>query len=288
MPGWKQNIIRTNRGNFEIFTKGEGTPLCVTHLYSEFNESGDHYAEQFTPDHHVILVNLREAGRSEKAAEPFQLGMIETVFDLEAIREALGYERWIFAGHSTGGMLGLVYGIHASVSLSALIITGAAAREYASSSPECIYHPAHSQYEKMQQLIEELKNLGLTAEQRKKLAAERTKLSLYEPDNYSDLFDPAIQKKMSAVRMNFFAREVLLFGITEQLPRITAKTLILCGRHDVQCPISYSIEMHQRMPGSELVIFEKSNHYPFLEEKKAFNEAVHVFLSENASGEEEG
>ncbi len=286
MPGWKQHLIHTNRGRFEIFTKGEGIPLCVTHLYSKFNESGDHYAEQFTASHYVVLVNLREAGQSDKAAEPFQLGMIESVFDLEAIREALGYETWIFAGHSTGGMLGLVYGIHASSSLRALIITGAAAREYASSTPECIYNQDHPQFEKMQNLIEKLKKSGLTPEQREKLGVERTKLSLYDPDKYHALFDPAIQKKMSAVRMNFFAREVLVFGITEQLHSINVKTLILCGRHDVQCPVLFSIEMHEGIPESELVIFENSNHYPFLEEKKAFHEVVAGFLSVNENGEE--
>lgn len=51
--------------------------------------------------------------------------MEETVYDLEAIREALGFERWTFGGHSTGGMLGLKYGIHAQGSLNKMIIGGA-------------------------------------------------------------------------------------------------------------------------------------------------------------------
>lgn len=48
MENWKQTIIATQRGNFEVFQKGEGPPLCVTHHYSVFNESGDYYAEAFT------------------------------------------------------------------------------------------------------------------------------------------------------------------------------------------------------------------------------------------------
>ncbi|MGA9226341.1 MAG: alpha/beta hydrolase, partial [Mesobacillus sp.] len=112
MENWVQQIINTKRGEFEIFIKGSGEPVCVTHHYSEFNSSGDYFAETFTEMNKVILVNLREAGQSAKAEEPYQLSMIEAVLDLESIREALCLPSWNFAGHSTGGMLGVLYGIH--------------------------------------------------------------------------------------------------------------------------------------------------------------------------------
>ena len=38
---WTTNIIKTPRGKFEYFLKGEGPPLCVTHLYSEYNDNGN-------------------------------------------------------------------------------------------------------------------------------------------------------------------------------------------------------------------------------------------------------
>lgn len=45
---WKQQIINTKRGTFELFTKGNGKPLCITHHYSQFNETGDYFADVFT------------------------------------------------------------------------------------------------------------------------------------------------------------------------------------------------------------------------------------------------
>jgi proline iminopeptidase len=79
----------------------------------------------------VVWVNLRESGNSDKAKDEDELSMVESVRDLEAIRDKLGYSKWIFAGHSTGGMLGLVYGIHFAQSLNGLIVGGAAAsKEY--------------------------------------------------------------------------------------------------------------------------------------------------------------
>ncbi|MFD1863828.1 alpha/beta fold hydrolase [Planococcus chinensis] len=280
MSNWEQKLIKTDRGIFEVFTKGNGEPICVTHHYSVFNKSGDYFGEAFTGTHQVFLVNLREAGQSERAHASYELSMLETVFDLEAVRKALGFEQWGFAGHSTGGMLGIIYGIHYSESLQFLIIAGAAAREYATFSANCIYNQAHPSFQKMQQLIESLKNPDLAEGQRKNLSAERTALSLYRPDRYSELFHLPITKTISAARMNFFNRELPIFDVTRKLSLIQVPTLILCGRHDVQCPLEYSLEMNVGIRDSKFVIFNESNHYPFLEEKDKFSNGVASFLKE--------
>ena len=274
---WKQLFVETERGKFEVFVKGNGPPLCVTHLYSQFNKSGDYFADVFTKNYTVYLVNLKEAGNTDSVTSPYEFFMIETVFDLESIRENMKIQRWIFAGHSTGGMLACVYGIHASNSLKGLIIVGAAAREYASSSPACIYHVDHPQHELMQQLIERLKDPNLKENERKEITEERTKLSLYRPEGYKNLFSKSIHKKMAAARMNFFAREILQFDVTKQLFCITTPTLIACGRYDVQCPLSFSEEMASMIPDAKLLVFEESNHYPFLEEERLFELSIKAF-----------
>jgi proline iminopeptidase len=276
---WNRKLVTTSRGEFEIFIKGSGDPLCVTHHYSEFNETGDYFADTFTSSHQVYLINLREAGQSAKAMEHYQLSMLETVFDLEAIREALGFYSWGYAGHSTGGMLGLIYAIYFSNSLNFNIVVGAAAREYATFSSECIYNRNHSQFSKMQGLIEELKRSDLSEEARKALSIERTKLSLHEPERYSELFSVNRSKKMSGKRMDFFNRELQIFDISKKLKLITTPTLIICGKYDVQCPLQYSLEMHEEISDSKLIIFSESNHYPFLEEKELFLREFQLYVS---------
>ncbi|MBJ7993655.1 alpha/beta hydrolase [Bacillus cereus] len=273
---WKQKIISTKRGTFELFTKGNGEPLCMTHHYSQFNETGDYFADVFTSTHRVFLINLRDAGNSVKAKVENELSMIETIHDLEAIKEALQFSTWHFAGHSTGGMLGLLYAITYPNSLQTLVVTGTAASNY-TETPFCIYHPAHPQFHYMQELIENLKSPHLTSEERKELSAKRTKLSLYKPENYNSYFCKSIQKTMSASRMNAFAHEYPSFDLKTSLPSIQTKTLITCGRHDIQCPIQYSIEMHEGIRNSTFVPFEDSNHYPFLEEAAHFTSTIQEF-----------
>lgn len=273
---WKQQMIHTKRGTFELFTKGNGEPLCMTHHYSQFNETGDYFADVFTTTHRVFLINLRDAGNSVKAKVENELSMIETVHDLEAIKEALQFSTWHFAGHSTGGMLGLLYAITYPKSLQSLVVTGSAASNY-TKTPFCIYHPAHPQFHYMQQLIENLKRPHITSEERKELSTKRTKLSLYKPENYNSYFCKPIQKTMSAIRMNAFANEYPSFNLREHLPSIQTKTLIICGKHDVQCPIQYSIEMHKSIRNSIFVPFGESNHYPFLEEATLFTSTTQTF-----------
>lgn len=276
---WKRSLIATARGEFEVFTKGEGAPLCVTHHYSVFNETGDYFADTFTNTNEVFLINLREAGSSEKASHPYQLSMLETVLDLEAIREALGFGEWGFAGHSTGGMLGVVYGIYFSEKLSFNVIVGAAAREYMTFSRECIYNEQHPQFARMQELMEILKSPDLSAAAKEDLKVERTKLSLKHPDNYEKYFTKNIRKEISAARLNFFSRELHVFDVTRKLGLITVPTLILCGRYDVQCPLEYSLEMNELIPDSTLAIFDDSNHYPFLEEAERFSGFYQSFIA---------
>lgn len=280
MKNWPRKLLNTSRGKFEIFIKGQGEPLCITHHYAEFNETGDYFAESFVDTHKVFLVNLREAGSSDKATQPYELGLLESIFDLEAIREALGFKKWNLAGHSTGGILGVIYGIYYSNSLSKLVLVGAAAREYMTFSPDCIYNDKHPAFKKMQDLIEKLKRSDLTITEKMRITKERTKLTLYTPENYEEYFSLPIQKKISSIRLNYFSREVQLFDVTRKLKLISTPTLIICGKFDVQCPLSYSLEMNECIPHSKLLIFNQSNHYPFLEEASRFKDEIDAFMGE--------
>lgn len=277
---WEQRLIETTRGTFEVFVKGNGTPLCITHYYSVFNTSCDYFAEAFTAHHKVYLVNLRQCGRSEKVTAPYMYGFLETVFDLEAIRCALNFHTWAYAGHSTGGILGIVYGIYFSNSLSHSVIVGAAAREYMTFSSACIYNEAHPSFMRMQQLFQLLQQPHLSPATRKAYTIERTQLSLYRPEAYATYFSQNIQKQLSNERLEFFNREIQLFDVTRKLSFMTAPTLVICGQHDVQCPVTYSIELAAQLPNATLVLFDESNHYPFLEEQAHFQQVYTDFFTQ--------
>ena len=277
---WDRLMVDTPRGSFEVYTRGDGAPLCTTHLYSEFNETGDSLAEKFVSDRKVFLVNLKEAGNSPQVTSDDELSMQSAVEDLEAIRNTLGLDSWDFAGHSTGGMLGVVYAVTRGTSLKSLILVGSAASREYNWTDESIYHPEHPKFNRMQELIELLKTPDLSPDRRAELTMERTKLSLNNPERHHEYFSGESSKQMSIKRLNYFGTyDYPKFDVRSELATVTIPTLIMCGRCDVQCPLWCSVEMHELVQGSRLVVFEHSNHYPFLEEPVKFSEEIHSFLS---------
>lgn len=275
---WERTSVKTKRGVFEVFVRGEGKPICVTHLYSEFNETGDRFANVFIPHRKTFLVNLKDAGQSPKAKVPSELDMEETVDDLEAIRVALDFDTWDFAGHSTGGMLGLMYAVRYPESLASLLVVGAAASKDYAAHAGCIYNPDHPMYEPMQALRRLQLQEGIRPDQKRKYGQEITKLSLCKPENYSQYFSQDIQKRVAPTRLDHFSRvDFPRFDLTPSLSQVDLPVLAMCGRHDVQCPLRCSEEIQNLVPNSELVVFEESNHYPFLEESSLFAEHVADF-----------
>jgi proline iminopeptidase len=69
-------------------------------------------------------------------------------------------------------------------------------------------------------------------------------------------------------------------GLTyaDRLGEVRASTLVLAGRHDPEAPLPCSEELLQGIPDADLVLFEQSGHFPFIEEASLFAQTVDAFL----------
>ncbi|WP_456273311.1 alpha/beta fold hydrolase [Bacillus sp. AK031] len=276
---WECKIINTKRGEFELFEAGDGEPLCITHLYSEFNDRGYYFADMFVDNYKVYLVNLKEAGNSPRVKNEDELSMSETSEDLEAIRNALGFDQWSFAGHSTGGMLGLVYASKYPNSLVRLMVGGASATNDYMEHKNSIYSYKNPVNKRLQEIFSILKSNESTREQRVQAGREWTEMSLYEPSRFDEYFSKPSSGKVIQKRLDYYSyNELPNYDIREDITKIKIPTIVFCGLHDSQCPIVYSEEIHQLISNSKFYTFEKSNHTPYLEEKEKFNEMVKDFI----------
>ncbi|MGM0864168.1 MAG: alpha/beta fold hydrolase [Bacillota bacterium] len=272
---WKQKIIKTERGNFEIFEAGNGEPLCVTHLYSEFNERGYHFADRFVDDFKVYLVNLKETGNSTEINDEDELSMSETSKDLEALRSALGYVNWNFAGLSTGGMLGLVYAANHPDSLKRLIVGGASATNEYMEHQESIYSDSNPLNNRLKEVFSILKSHDVTKEEQVQAVREWTEMSLHDPSRFDEYFSKPSSGKVVQKRLDYYSyTELPTYDIREDISRIKTPTIVFCGRYDSQCPFVYSEEIFNLVPNSTFYIFENSNHSPHIEEKEKFSGMV--------------
>ncbi|GKV57931.1 proline iminopeptidase [Sporosarcina sp. NCCP-2222] len=276
---WKQRIIETSRGSFELFEKGEGEPLAVTHLYSEYNEKGNTFANPFTAHYHVFLINLRGAGKSVEAESEAQYSMKESVLDLEAIREALLLKKWGFAGHSTGGMLALVYATMKQESLTKIICGGAAASKEYAADPGSIYCRENPNFERIVEIMDRLDTPDVPLEERRSLGREWNLMSFHSEEK----MDAAVLKPNSGrtvgERLSYFRKvDCKTYDVREALKSVHIPAYIYSGVYDMQCPHKFGVEIANCLPNAYFTSFSESNHYPFAEEEEKFDVFVESTL----------
>jgi proline-specific peptidase len=73
------------------------------------------------------------------------------------------------------------------------------------------------------------------------------------------------------------------WDITNRLSEIRIPALVICGRYDEATPV-LAETIHHGIPGSELVIFEYSAHFPHIEETERYIQVLNQFLSRVEAG----
>ena len=68
------------------------------------------------------------------------------------------------------------------------------------------------------------------------------------------------------------------WDITDRLHEIAVPTLLLSGRYDEATPAIVGA-IHERIAGSEWIVFDESSHMPHIEQPEAFAAAVRGFLA---------
>ena len=223
----------------------------------------------------VVYLDLLGNGRSDRVA--LAGGMAFWVDGIDELRAALGIEKIVLFGHSFGGMLGQEYAVRHPQRLEGLILcaTGPGLAD-----SEVIFEKAKARATpaQLEDVVAALSEPAKDAEAMR--ASTRSLLPLY-----FHRYDPAIGEKMT--RETIYCPEATAFGLGECLdawtPRpgdIRAPTLVLSGADDWVTPVEHGgAVLGAAIPGAKHVVFAKSGHFPFIEEQRAFLDAVRAFLA---------
>ena len=271
----------------EVFIHGKGEPwICCTHAYGTFTKSGGWFVDSLASEGTIILVNPRSSGNSTVGQSRAELTMRQLVDDIEVVRKHFrGDLPWVFAGTSTGGMIGLLY-VLTYGNASGLVINGSAPSWRFIEDASCVYNPAHPDYERIEMARQRMLSRDATEDAEREWGEVVLGSSLYRSD-LVDEFCANASGGISPTRLKAIREELRpphAFDVSERLGTIAVPTLITCGRHDNQCPVSQSQLMHSSIPRSDLAIFEESGHFPFFEEADAYSRVLHAFLSKLAPG----
>lgn len=252
---------------------GAGPPCLVLHG----GLGGDHrslhpWLDPLGSDMRLVYYDHRGHGRSGRPP-------VETITfdqlcaDADALRAHLGFDHTGVLGLSYGGFIALEYALRYPARLSHLVLVGTA---------PAFRHGA--------EVEANARRLGATDEMLAALsvapaddAALRSQVERIGPLFYHTRDAALARRHMGGTIWNAAAQnrgEELLaeYDVTPRLGEIRAPTLVLVGRDDFLCPPSQAAILHEGIPGSRLVIFERSGHVPFVEESDDFFAAVREWL----------
>jgi proline iminopeptidase len=123
------------------------------------------------------------------------------------------------------------------------------------------------------------------------LALHKSLQNLMERESYHDrsFFTPVEidaddHEKGVPIRTIWSKNMYTRLSYADRLEEVQASTLILAGRHDPETPLRCSEELLEGIPEASLVVFERSGHFPFVEEAAVFAQTVDDFLNERGEG----
>lgn len=234
----------------------------------------------------VILYDQLGWGNSDHVQNPsfWKVGLF--VEELGEIRRVLGLDRVHILGHSWGGQLAMEYALTQPAGLASLVLadTLASASQWAQEA-KCLIKDLPIE---VQQTIQTHEAAGTTGspEYQEAMKVFSRRYASGHIDPKPDWVKEAFKKlKNNEVYLTMWGpSEFYLTGtlkdwdITNRLGEIRIPALVLCGRYDEATPV-LAETIHRGIPGSEMVIFEHSAHFPHIEETERYLQVLDQFLS---------
>lgn len=257
-----------------VTTAGDGPPVLVLHGGLGVDHSCLHpWLDPLGDSATLVYYDHRGNGRS--ARPPLDdVDHSTWVEDADALRAALGYEQVVVLGHSYGGFLALRYALAHPERVRGLILVGTAAvMEH--------WDQVHATLAARQATPEQLRAFeDRPFEDDEDFASTLgALLPLYFHRPQQEVMERLAGMRFSAEASRAGGRCMADYDVRGDLARITTPALVLAGRHDFIMPVAATAEpLAAGLPNAELVVFEESGHFPYIEQPAQFGDVVRDWL----------
>lgn len=241
----------------------------------------------------IVYLWPRGAAGAPRPPASTALNVQTFVDDLDKLRSHLGVTEFALAGHSHSGLIALHYALQNPHRVSRLLLLSAqligvpadlAEPESPPSTPEPAEIAAAAEYLATMGGIDALFSLHSDAEATEFL---RRILPLY-------FTDPRAMTPLAAALEPLTLPHHTLQTVTstdESYPLDTATlsslqvpTVIVAGRQDRFCPVAQARRLARTMPRATFLLYERSGHFPWLEEPDSFFQNVIAAMRGTAPG----
>jgi len=258
----------------EIFytVEGEGTPVMVMHGGLGLDHTYFRPYLDGLENVQIIYYDHLGNGRSARPEDWSELTFERFVSDAEALRQHLNLGKIILIGHSYGGFIAQEYAAAHPDALKGLVLSNTVpVFDYAPSLTgtdeqmaalgDVFSRPMESDedFQKNWNLISQMYYLNYDAE----TGAELDANTVY-----------------SYQAWNVANGLLATFNTLEKMPMVEVPTLVIGGRHDGITPVEPGAErLTAIMPQAEMVVFENSGHFPFIEETSLYVETLQNWIN---------
>lgn len=245
--------------NYQLEGNETGQLLLLIHGYGSWMHGYDEIFDLLTKKFLVLRSDLRGHGDSDKPLIKDDYEATKKFYTIDHFAEdnylllkKLGllerFDEVNVYGHSMGGMIAQVFALRYQSMMNKLIL---GSTTYTMNT------------EGMKRLLEDYKSGKLGNLRDSFIATAKSAYTIRFKKSHPEFLDKEIEAKMKCPpEVIFGAMENFIynFNVKDQLKDLKIPVLILTGNKDRLVPQDRSREMHEIIPDSRIVIFEKQNH----------------------------
>jgi len=277
----RQGLLSLEDARIFYEVVGSGDPIIVVHggpgLDHSYLQPGLNVLAQRNT---LIYYDQRGTGRSAAELVPSAINLDAFVEDIDALRQALGYERVDVLGHSFGALIAIAYARKHPESLRTLILMNPV-------EPGTRYSEQLAERQASRRTEEDSTQLAELTAGEGFAASDPATVS----EVYRILFRQALRDRTRIDDLNLDLTETTakngrevgrLLGESmgevdwwDGLGEITVPTLVLHGRYDLT-PNAMSQALANAIPLGRMVLLQ-SGHFPFMEDSDGLLSAIQAF-----------
>jgi 3-oxoadipate enol-lactonase len=255
------NLQKATSIHYELCGPDNSPVLVMSHALGTNLTLWDHQVEALRGSFHILRYDSRGHGKSAAGHGPYTISLLAS--DVLTLLDELGVSRAHFCGISMGGLVGQYLAIHHPERISSLVLSNTAARI--------------GTREKWDRRIQEVTKAGIPAVLGAVLEGwfSARFLSMHPP--IADALAHAL-KATSPEGYIGCCHALRDADLSQLIDRVSAPTLIIAGTEDQATTLEASRYLHQKIRGSELIVFECA-HLACVEVVAEFTDQLNKFLT---------
>ena len=240
------------------------------------------------PNYTLVYIDPRGTGDVAPITDLSQLGSDHMVDDLEALRQHLGLSRIVLLGHAHGGFIAMKYALKYPTRVAQLIIVDCILFHNLEDDIRLVNenlqrHPRRKE-PRWETAVASFKNeyeARSVEALRENLQTTAVLYFNYYGQSQRALFEKSLhESKLSIHNFSQFLRSDLVrYNLDGQETRLNAPALLLYGLYDPYFIRAAARQLHFSIRNSKLEVFERSGHFPWMEEAARFAEVLKAFLN---------